>query len=127
MIIDEELKQLKDQDPVTLEVFIGEYHFLKGDMEKAYEVLSDIYENKDLNPILRETVRNYLVIASRELRKKAIDGMEFTVSFEAKEADGTQHHYVIGKDTFASQTAAVGMLLEVLNYHLSNGQPKMGM
>lgn len=125
-MIDEQLRQLKEQDPVTLEVFIGEYHFLKGDMEKAYEVLSSVYENKDLNPILRETVRNYLVIASRELRKKAIDGMEFTISFEAKEADGTEHRYVINKETFGSQTAPVGMLLEVLNYHL-NKSPKMGM
>jgi hypothetical protein len=125
-MIDEEIRQLKEDDPLTLQVFLGEYYFLKKDLEKAYSLFSEAFEDPGLNPILRETVRNYLVVASRELRKKAIEGMEFTISFEAKEADGTQHHYVIGKDTFNSQTAPVGMLLEVLNYHL-NKLPKTGM
>ena len=116
------IKTIEQEDPTALKVFVAEYHFLKKDMEKAFRLFSEAYADPGLSPVMKRTVRKYLVLAAREMRVREIDGMDFTISFNFRTQDGAEQHFVITRDTFNSQTQPIGMLLEVVDYFLKKDQ-----
>jgi hypothetical protein len=113
-MLNNEIEIISQDDPTVLKIFIAEYYFLKKDLQKAFDLFTDIYSDPNLSPIMRETVRNYLVIANRELRKKEIDGIDFEITVDYK-GRGT---VIFGKESFSKHIAEVGTLLEILDYYL---------
>ncbi len=115
--MNEEILRIEKEDPTVLEVFIAEYYFLKKDMKKAYELFARLYENQSLSPVMKESVRNYLVVASKMLRSSEIENMNFSISFVC-EQPGLKREYVITNSNFGEEPTAVGMLLEIIDYYL---------
>jgi hypothetical protein len=118
-MISDEIRELETKDPTVLRVFVAEYAFMKGDMEKAYALFSEVFEDKGLSPVMRDTVRSYLVFASKKIREKEIDNIDFTISFSCEGKEGVDYrHYKITKATIQDQLTPVGMILEILDYYL---------
>lgn len=112
-----ELERIERDDPTALKVFIAEYHFLKKDMEKAYELFAELYKDESLSPVMKETVRNYLVISGRELRKKEIEKIDFKITAEY-DFNGQKSISVITRETFSKEPKRVGDLVELLDFNL---------
>ena len=107
------IDDINNNDPTVLKVLIAEYYFLNKDLEKAKELFAEAYLNPDLSAIMRETVRNYLVVASRELRKKELIKLDFEIIFTVPDKTVT-----ITRETFHENIDNVGELLELLDYYL---------
>ena len=116
-----QVKQLIDEigsnDPTVLKVLAAEYYFLNKDLEKAKEIFAEAYLDPDLSAIMKETVRNYLIVSSRELRKKELIKLDFNIQFTVEGKTIT-----ITRETFRENIDNVGELLELLDYHLKIDQ-----
>ena len=112
-----ELERIERDDPTVLKVFIAEYHFYKKDMEKAYTLFAELYKDPDISPVMKETVRNYLVIAGRELRKKEIEKINFKITAEY-DFGASKGMVVITKDSFSKSFKEVSDLVELLDFNL---------
>ena len=109
----DELVTMECEDPVVLRVFVAEYYFLKGNFAKAAELFTALYKDPALPEVMQATVRNYLVIASRELRAREIEKLHFTITV----AYGDGQKAVIDSEHIRDQIDLVGPLLEVLDFH----------
>ena len=112
-----ELQTIERDDPTALKVFIAEYYFLKKDMEKAYELFAELYKDPALSPVMKETVRGYLVTAGRELRKAEIKDINFKITAEY-DFNGQKSISVITRETFSKEPKRVGDLVELLDFNL---------
>jgi hypothetical protein len=117
-----DLDRIEKEDPTVLKVLVAEYHFLKKDMQRAFDLFTEAYADQTLSPVMRETVRNYLVISSRELRKKEIEGIDFGVTVGLMLPDGSTDRIVFNRTNFKDNIKGVGMLLEILDYYLKKNQ-----
>lgn len=124
MDIRDEITKIEANDPTVMKVFVAEYHFLKGDMETAHKVFSELYNDPGLSETMQATVRNYLLVAAKELRKKELENMTFEITFKGFNDKGHFEH-VITNDTLVSQTVYVGKLLELFDYSLKRCQQKV--
>jgi hypothetical protein len=86
-------------------------------MEKAYELFAEVYKDESLSPVMKETVRNYLVISGRELRKKEIEKIDFKITAEY-DFNGQKSISVITRETFSKEPKRVGDLVELLDFNL---------
>ena len=111
-----ELERIERDDPTVLKVFIAEYHFYKKDMEKAYTLFAELYKDPDLSPVMKETVRNYLVVAGRELRKKEIEKINFKITAEY-DFGGQKSMVVITRDSFPKYFKEASDLVELLDFN----------
>jgi len=111
-----ELERIERDDPTVLKVFIAEYHFCKKDMEKAYTLFAELYKDPDLSPVMKETVRNYLVVAGRELRKKEIEKINFKITAEY-DFGGQKSMVVITRDSFPKYFKEASDLVELLDFN----------
>jgi hypothetical protein len=120
-IVNLDIERIEKEDPTVLKVFIAEYYFLKKDIQKAFDLFTEAYATPGLSPVMKETVRNYLVIASRELRKKELEGIDFEIGYSFSNEKETVDSKIT-KATFKESIAGVGMLLEILDYYLKKNQ-----
>ena len=111
-----ELERIERDDPTVLKVFIAEYYFYKKDMEKAYTLFAELYKDPDLSPVMKETVRNYLVVAGRELRKKEIEKINFKITAEY-DFGGQKSMVVITRDSFPKYFKEASDLVELLDFN----------
>ena len=116
-----ELQTIERDDPTALKVFVAEYYFLKKDTEKAYELFAELYKDPDISPVMKETVRQYLVAAGRELRKKEIKDINFKITAEY-DFNGQKSIAVITKESFTKELKQVGDLVELLDFNLKQVQ-----
>ena len=116
-----ELQTIERDDPTALKVFIAEYYFLKKDMEKAYELFAELFKDPTLSPVMKETVRGYLVTAGRELRKAEIKDINFKITAEY-DFNGQKTIAVITRDSLSTEPKRVGDLVELLDFNLKRLQ-----
>ena len=116
-----ELQTIERDDPTALKVFIAEYYFLKKDMEKAYELFAELFKDPALSPVMKETVRGYLVTAGRELRKAEIKDINFKITAEY-DFNGQKTIAVITRDSLSTEPKRVGDLVELLDFNLKRLQ-----
>ena len=116
-----ELQTIERDDPTALKVFIAEYYFLKKDMEKAYELFAGLFKDPTLSPVMKETVRGYLVTAGRELRKAEIKDINFKITAEY-DFNGQKSIAVITRDSLSKEPKRVGDLVELLDFNLKRIQ-----
>ncbi len=116
-----ELQTIERDDPTALKVFIAEYYFLKKDMEKAYTLFAELYKDPALSPVMKETVRGYLVTAGRELRKTEIKDINFKITAEY-DFNGQKTIAVITRDSLSKEPKRVGDLVELLDFNLKQLQ-----
>jgi len=116
-----DIQTIERNDPTALKVFVAEYYFLKKDAEKAYELFAELYKDPDISPVMKETVRQYLVAAGRELRKKEIKDINFKITAEY-DFNGQKSIAVITKESFSKELKQVGDLVELLDFNLKQVQ-----
>ena len=112
-----ELERIERDDSTVLKVFIAEYHFYKKDMEKAYTLFAELFKDPALSPVMKETVRGYLVTAGRELRKAEIKDINFKITAEY-DFNGQKTIAVITRDSLSKEPKRVGDLVELLDFNL---------
>jgi hypothetical protein len=117
-----ELERIEREDPTVLKVFVAEYLFLKKEMEKAYDLFTEAYQDPALSPVMKKTVETFLVTISRELRKKEIERVDFKITAEYDFGGLRKVIAVITKDTFSENPKQVGDLLELLDFNLKKQQ-----
>ena len=116
--IKETLTEIEQTDPTVLKAFIAEYHFLKRDFRKSVDLFAELFSDPDLSPVLKQSVRNFLIIGNTELRKKELETLDFEITVNYIGV-GTE---TINKASFAGKMIEVGKLLELINYHIKGNQ-----
>jgi len=112
------LAQIEKEDPTVLKAFIAEYYFFKRDFRKAVDLFAELFSDPGLSPIIKQSVRNFLVIGNSELRKKELETLDFVITVDYK----GQGIDTIDRASFPEKTVEVGKLLELVNYHIKGSK-----
>lgn len=109
----DDIEEIRKNDPDVLNVFIGEYYFMNKEWEKAIEILSDL-RDKNIPELMKLSVKNYLYLAYRQLRKVELETVDFDVVIDYK--NGCIEKF--DRQSFYDSLPQVGKLVELLDFYL---------
>jgi hypothetical protein len=116
--VKEMIAKISEEDPTVLKAFIAEYYFMKKDLRKAVDLFAELFSDEKLSPVMKTTVRNYLIVGNTELRKKELENIDFEITVNYI-GQGTE---TINKASFLGKMTEVAKLVELLDYHIKASQ-----
>jgi hypothetical protein len=116
--VKEMIARINEEDPTVLKAFVAEYYFFKRDFRKAVDLFAELFSDPELSPVIKQSVRNFLVIGNSELRKKELETLDFGITIDYK-GQGVDY---IDRASFSEKTIEVAKLLELINYHIKGSK-----
>jgi hypothetical protein len=116
--VKEMIARINEEDPTVLKAFVAEYYFFKRDFRKAVDIFAELFSDPELSPVIKQSVRNFLVIGNSELRKKELETLDFGITIDYK-GQGVDY---IDRASFSEKTIEVAKLLELINYHIKGSK-----
>jgi hypothetical protein len=116
--VKEIIAEIEKEDPTVLKAFVAEYYFFKRDFRKAVDLFAELFSDPALSPVIKQSVRNFLVIGNSELRKKELETLDFEITIDYK-GQGVD---TIDRASFSKKTIEVAKLLELINYHIKGSK-----